>query len=161
MDADHQEGRSLRRLNPRDFWTGLIYITVGASAVAIARDYGLGTAFRMGPGYFPTLLGGLLVLIGIASLGRALVRAGEPLPPLRLKGLLAVTVATLAFGFLVRGAGLVVAMPLLVIVSAAASTRFRWSAAVTLAAGLTLFCAAVFVKGLGVPIPVVGRWFGG
>ena len=94
------------------------------------------------------------MLIGIASLGRALVRPGEPLPPFTLKGLLAVTVATLAFGFLVRGAGLVVAMPLLVIVSAAASTRFRWSAAITLAAGLTLFCAAVFVKGLGVPIPV-------
>ena len=54
-----------------------------------------------------------------------------------------------------------VALPLLVIVSAAASTRFRWGAALALAAGLTLFCAAVFVKGLGVPIPVVGRWFGG
>jgi hypothetical protein len=83
------------------------------------------------------------------------------LPPLRIKGLLAVTVATLGFGVLVRGAGLVVAMPLLVVVSAAASARFRWGPALALAAGLTLFCAAVFVKGLGVPIPIVGRWFGG
>jgi hypothetical protein len=147
--------------NPRDFWTGLIYVAAGSAAVAIARGYGLGTGFRMGPGYFPTLLGWLLVAIGILALGRALVRPGEPLSGLRIKGLLAVTVATLAFGFLVREAGLVVALPLLVIVSAAASMRFRWGTTLALAAGLTMFCAVVFVKGLGVPIPLVGRWFGG
>lgn len=131
------------------------------SAVASARDYGLGTAFRMGSGYFPTVLGGLLVVIGLVSLTRAALRAGEPLPPLRLKGLLAVTAATLAFGVLVRGAGLVVALPLLVVGSAAASARFRWGPALALAAGLTLFCTGVFLKGLGVPLPVLGRWFGG
>lgn len=134
---------------------------MGGGALTIARDYGLGTAFRMGPGYFPTVLGWLLVVVGLASLARAAVRAGDPLPPRRVKGLFAVTAATLAFGLLVRGAGLVVALPLLVLVSAAASARFRWGPALALAVGLTLFCTAVFLKGLGVPLPVVGRWFGG
>lgn len=147
--------------NPRDFWTGVIYVAVGTAAVVIARDYGLGTAFRMGPGYFPTILGGLLVLIGLLSLGRAALRSGEPLPPARIKGLLAVTIATLGFGALLRGAGLVVALPVLVVVSAAASARFRWGPGLALAAGLTLFCAAVFLKGLGVPIPLRGPWLGG
>ena len=147
--------------NPRDFWTGIIYVVVGAGAVVIARDYGLGTAFRMGPAYFPTVLGGLLVLIGLLSLGRAALRSGEPLPPARIKGLLTVTIATLGFGSLLRGAGLVVALPVLVVVSAAASARFRWGPALALAAGLTLFCAAVFLKGLGVPIPLRGPWLGG
>ena len=147
--------------NPRDFWTGVIYVAFGAGAVVIARDYGLGTALRMGPAYFPTVLGGVLVLIGLLSLGRAALRSGEPLPPARIKGLLAVTVATLGFGALVRGAGLVVALPVLVVVSAAASARFRWGPALALAAGLTLFCAAVFLKGLGVPIPLRGPWLGG
>ena len=147
--------------NPRDFWTGVIYVAVGTAAVVIARDYGLGTAFRMGPGYFPTILGGLLVLIGLLSLGRAALRSGEPLPPARIKGLLAVTIATLGFGALLRGAGLVVALPVLVVVSAAASARFRWGPALVLAAGLTLFCAAVFLKGLGVPIPLRGPSLGG
>jgi hypothetical protein len=147
--------------NPRDFWTGVIYVAVGTAAVVIARDYGLGTAFRMGPGYFPTILGGLLVLIGLLSLGRAALRSGEPLPPARIKGLLAVTIATLGFGALLRGAGLVVALPVLVVLSAAASARFRWGPALALAAGLTLFCAAVFLKGLGVPIPLRGPWLGG
>ena len=147
--------------NPRDLWTGVVYVAVGASALVIARDYGLGTASRMGPGYFPTVLGWVLVVIGLASLGRAAVRAGDPLPRMRIKGLVAVTAATLAFGLLVRGAGLVVALPLLVLVSAAASARFRWGPALALAVGLTVFCTAVFLKGLGVPLPVVGQWFGG
>ena len=144
--------------NARDFWTGVIYVAVGASAVLLARDYGLGTASRMGPAYFPTVLGGLLVLIGLISLGRAALRAGDPLPPLRLKGLLAVTAATLAFGALARGAGVVVALPVLVLASAAASARFRWVPELLLAAGLTLFSAAVFLKGLGVPLPILGPW---
>jgi putative tricarboxylic transport membrane protein len=147
--------------NPRDFWTGIIYVAVGAGALTIARDYEVGTAFRMGPAYFPTVLGGLLVLIGLLSFGRAALRPGEPLPPARIKGLATVTVATLGFGALVRGAGLVVALPVLVVVSAAASARFRWGPALALAAGLTLFCAAVFLKGLGVPIPLRGPWLGG
>ena len=115
----------------------------------------------MGPAYFPTVLGGLLVLLGLLSLGRAALRSGEPLPPARIKGLLAVTIATLGFGALLREAGLVVALPVLVVVSAAASARFRWGLALALAAGLTLFCAAVFLKGLGVPIPLRGPWLGG
>lgn len=127
----------------------------------LARDYGLGTAFRMGPGYFPTALGALLVLIGLVSLGRAFVRAGTPLPPMRFKGLIAVTAATIAFGVLVRGVGLVVALPVLVVASAAASARFRWGPALALASGLTVFCVVVFLKGLGVPLPILGPWLGG
>jgi hypothetical protein len=147
--------------NPRDLWTGVIYVVVGASAVVLAGDYGRGTAVRMGPGYFPMLLGGLLVTIGLISLVRAALRAGEPLPPLRFKGLLAVTLATIGFGLLVRGAGVVVALPLLVVGSASASNRFRWGPGLALAAGLTLFCIGVFLKGLGVPLPILGPWLGG
>ena len=147
--------------NPRDFWTGIIYIAFGASAVAIARGYGLGTTLRMGPGYFPTVLGALLVGIGIVSLGRARLRDGSPIEPVRPAGILAICGATLAFGLLVRGAGLVVALPLLVVLSARASVHFRWRPTLALAAGLTLFCVAIFLKGLGVPLPVVGPWLGG
>jgi putative tricarboxylic transport membrane protein len=147
--------------NPRDFWTGLVYVAFGTAAVVLARGYGLGTTLRMGPGYFPTVLGAALVGIGIVSLARAWLREGSPVGPLRLTGLLAVCGATLAFGLLVRGVGLVVALPVLVIMSAYASTHFRWRPTLALAVGLTLFCVAVFLKGLGVPVPVVGPWLGG
>lgn len=145
----------------KDFWTGLIYVFFGSSAVIIARDYGMGTALKMGPAYFPTVLGGLLVLIGIISLVRSFVRAGSPIGSFTVKGLLLVVASTVVFGLIVRGAGLVVALPVLVIVSAYASDEFRWGPSLALAAGLTVFCILVFLKGLGIPLPMVGPWFGG
>jgi hypothetical protein len=147
--------------NPKDFWTGLIYIAFGAGALLIARDYGFGTARKMGPAYFPSILSVILIAIGIVSLVRSLIRPGTPIGRFTVKGLLLVTGATVLFGLTLRRAGLIVAMPALVIVSAYASRRFRWPPAIALAAVLTAFCILIFLKGLGIPIPVVGPWLGG
>jgi hypothetical protein len=147
--------------NPKDFWTGLIYICFGSSAILIARDYGMGTAVKMGPAYFPTILGGLLVGIGVISVIRSFVVPGALIGAFAFKGLILVSVSVLLFGLVVRGAGLAVAIPLLVIISALASSRFRWPATLIMAAGLTIFCVLVFVKGLGIPLPIIGSWFGG
>ena len=147
--------------NAKDFWTGLIYVFFGSSAILIGREYGMGTAIKMGPAYFPTILGGLLVGIGAISVIRSFIIPGTPIAAFAFKGLTLVTVSALVFGFLVRRAGLAVALPLLVIISAYASTRFRWRPTLLLAAGLTVFCALVFLKGLGIPLPIIGPWFGG
>jgi hypothetical protein len=133
----------------------------GLSAIVLGKDYGLGTALRMGPAYFPTVLGGVLTLIGAISLLRAFLTPGEPVGRLALKPMLFIAVASVLFGFLVRGAGMVVAIPLLVIITASASIHFRWGATVLLAMGMTAFCIAVFIKGLGLPLPILGAWFGG
>ena len=145
----------------KDFWTGLIYIFFGSSAMILARDYGLGTATKMGPAYFPTILGGLLIIIGFISLIRSFLKTGTPFGEFTFKGLALVAVSTVLFGLLVRGAGLVVALPVLVLVSASASREFRWGPSLLMAAGLTVFCIAVFLKGLGIPLPIIGSWFGG
>jgi putative tricarboxylic transport membrane protein len=145
----------------KDFWTGLIYIFFGASAILVARDYGMGTGGKMGPGYFPTILGVLLSAIGAISVIRSFIVAGTPVGAFAFKGLALVSVSVLMFGFIVRGAGLAVALPLLVIISAGASARFRWWPTLLMAAGLTIFCVLVFLKGLGIPLPVIGPWFGG
>jgi hypothetical protein len=145
----------------KDFWTGVIYIFFGSSAFLIARDYGMGTALKMGPGYFPTVLGALLTLIGIISLIRSFLEPGDPIGRFTFKGLLLVVGSTLVFGFIVREAGLAIALPILVIMSASASVHFRWGPSLALAAGLTVFCVLVFLKGLGVPLPILGSWFGG
>jgi hypothetical protein len=147
--------------NPKDFWTGLVYIFFGSSAILIAREYGMGTAIKMGPAYFPTVLGGLLVGIGAISVIRSFVVPGTPIRAFAFKGLILVTAAVLVFGFVVRGAGLVVALPVLIIISALASSRFRWGPTLVMAAGLTIFCVLVFVKGLGIPLPIIGPWLGG
>jgi putative tricarboxylic transport membrane protein len=145
----------------KDFWSGLIYILFGLSAIVIARDYGMGTALKMGAAYFPTILGWLLVVIGAISVIRGFVIQGPPVGAFAIKGLLMVVGATLLFGLTVRGAGLAIALPVSAILSAAASSRFRWRLTLVMALALTLFCVLVFIKGLGVPLPVVGPWFGG
>jgi hypothetical protein len=147
--------------NAKDFWAGIIYIAFGSAFVILGRDYGMGTALRMGPSYFPTILGGLLILIGVISLIRSFITPGSPLGAFALKGLVLIIASIILFGLIAREAGLVVALPVLVIISSYASIRFQWKYSLALAAGLTIFCILVFLKGLGVPLPVLGSWFGG
>jgi hypothetical protein len=146
--------------NPKDFWTGLIYLFVGCGALIISRDYDMGTALKMGPAYFPTLLSVLLMGIGIISVLRSFLKSGSPIGIVAWKGLVLIVASTLLFGMIVRGAGLLLALPLLVIVSASASARFSWKTTLAEAVGITVFCIVVFLKGLGVPLPILGSWFG-
>jgi hypothetical protein len=146
--------------NPKDFWSGLIYVLFGVGAIVVAQEYGMGTALRMGAAYFPILLGGLLILIGAISVIRSFVSQGAPVGRFAVKAMLIIVSATVLFGLTVRGAGLAIALPMFIIISAAASTRFDWKPTLLMAVGLTLFCVLVFSKGLGVPLPVVGPWFG-
>ena len=115
----------------------------------------------MGPAYFPTILGGLLIVIGAISVIRSFIAHGAPIGTFAFKGLALVSVSVLIFGIVVRGAGLAVAIPILVIISAYASKRFRWGPTLLIAAGLTIFCSLVFIRGLGIPLPIMGPWFGG
>ncbi len=147
--------------NPKDFWAGLIYIVIGLGAFYIALDYEMGTAVRMGPGYFPRVLGIVLALIGLAALVRSFLRPGEAVGRMAWRAALLVLGATAVFGLLVRGAGLVLSLFVLVLVSACASKQFRLPSTVLLAAGLAVFSALVFLKGLGIPLPLLGSWFGG
>lgn len=147
--------------SPKEFGAGLIHLTFGAAAVWIGRDYAFGTGARMGPGFFPTVLGAALVAIGLASLVRSFMIRGEPIGRIAWKPLFLVVAASLLFGFLLPRAGLAVALAILALLSAAASEKFHldWRAAAGLAA-LIAVCVLVFVKGLGVPLPLLGSWFG-
>lgn len=145
--------------NGKDFWAGVLFVAVGVAAIVLSRDYGMGSAVKMGPAFFPTLLSAILIVIGTISIIRSLIKPGTAISRFALKGLLLVTLSTLLFGLVVRGAGLIVALPLLVLISAFASTRFRWPYALALALGVTVFCILVFRIGLGVPLPIIGDWF--
>ncbi|HXG53629.1 MAG TPA: tripartite tricarboxylate transporter TctB family protein [candidate division Zixibacteria bacterium] len=144
----------------RDFWAGLIYIFFGAAALVVARDYDMGTALKMGPAYFPTILGALLLLVGAIAVVRSFIVSGLPVGAFAVRHLALIVASVLLFGYILRGAGVAVAVPVLVISSGFASRRFRWVPTIFLAAGLALFCVLIFLKGLGVPLPVVGPWFG-
>jgi hypothetical protein len=148
--------------HPKDFWSGIIFTVAGLAAVFIAQDYSMGTAGRMGPAYFPTVLGGLLAIVGLIILGRSFFGKQEDgVREFAVKPLLLVLAAVLVFGFLFRQAGLMVAIPALIFVSAVASPKFKLLPTALLAIGLALFSWFLFVKMLGLPLPVLGPWFGG
>ncbi|MGW8394471.1 tripartite tricarboxylate transporter TctB family protein [Pseudoduganella sp. HUAS MS19] len=146
--------------HPKDFWTGVIFIAIGLGAVFTRGDLAMGTSLRMGPAFFPVVLGVLLVLIGAAGVLRSFFRHGEPMEKLHLKPLVLVTLAVVLFGFLMRGAGLVPAALVLVLVSASASPKFHWKEKALLAVGLAAFAYVLFIKLLGLPIPALGPWLG-
>jgi hypothetical protein len=147
--------------HPKDFWSGLLFTGVGLAAVVLGRDYSMGTATKMGPAYFPTALGMVLTLIGLAIVIHSFLQTGEAIGRLAVGPLGLIVGATALFGLVLRGAGLGPAIVVLVVASAYASRQFRWASALGLAAGLAAFGAVVFVKLLGLPIPLVGTWLGG
>jgi hypothetical protein len=141
--------------NNRDFLTGLMLIGFGVGAVVIARDYPFGTALRMGPGYFPTLLGGLLVLFGLWLVVKGL-RSHEPIEGgWSLRALVVLPLSMVLFGLLMDRAGFIPALTVLVFGSALAGTEFRLLEVVLLTAVLIALSILVFIWGLGLPYPLL------
>lgn len=140
-------------------------IAAGLLLLAAALFFGLigfsqlplGTSFRMGPGYFPVLLSGLLGVMGLAIAGRA-IGAGAALSAGQIpwRGIVLTSGATIGFALLVSRYGLVPALVVAILLSAFASRRMRPALALALTAGLTAFCILLFRYGLGVPIPLLG-----
>lgn len=148
--------------SPKNFWTGVLYVGFGGAALWLARDYSMGQASRMGPGYFPMMLSALLMLFGMLAMWRGLRTPGQAFGAFAWKPVLRIVAAVAAFAWLLPRAGFVVALVVLILGSASASTRFSAEPkALALAGALVAFCVLVFVKGLGLPLPLVGEWFGG
>ena len=184
--------------NGKDFWAGLMFAGAGLSFMLVSLNYPMGSAVRMGPAYFPTMLGGLLAVLGamvffraffskiehplkvfpfrlpvlIASLviGGATYFAdswfkGAPMAEFALTGLalalfiaafgpramFVILIAVVIFGYALKPLGLVLAIVLLIVLSALGGHDFRKKEVVILTIGLALFGALVFVKGLGLP----------
>jgi hypothetical protein len=146
--------------HPKDFWTGIIFLFFGVGAVVIGQDYAMGSAGRMGPAYFPSVLGTLLAVIGLIGVIRSFIVVGEPIGRFYMKELLMILVAIILFGILMRGAGLVPAILVLIFLSAYAGPKFNVKEVTMLAVGLAVFAVVVFVKLLGLPMAAFGPWFG-
>ena len=139
----------------RDFWSGLMFFLFGAVAIFFARDYPFGKALRMGAGYFPTLLGWVLILFGIYIMARGLRRSEKIQGSWSIRALILLPVMIVLFGVLMERAGFIPAMAVLTFGSAAASKEFRWGEVLLLTAFLTVLSLAVFIWGLGLPYPLI------
>ena len=146
--------------NNRDFWAGIMLIATGAASVIVARDYAFGTSLRMGPGYFPSVLGGGLVLFGLYLVVMGLKRNEkmEGGSGWSFRALIVLPLSLVLFGVLMERAGFIPALIVLIFGSAAASTEFRLVEVLLLALGLTAFSVALFIYGLGLPYPLLVGW---
>jgi len=132
-----------------------MFIAFGAFFSAWAfLYYQMGSAVRMGPGYFPALLGGLLVLLGLFILGKSLAVDGPKVEAFHFKPLLLVSGSVVAYGYLMQPGGLIVATIAAVVIGALGGEEFRWREVAVLTLVLVLFSWLVFVRGLTLPFPM-------
>lgn len=140
--------------HPKDFVSGLIFIAFGLAAIIIGSNYSLGTAARMGPGYFPRILGILLLVLGAALSLRALKIKGDRLPHWYWRPILVVLGSVIAFGLVVTHLGLVFSTIGLVFAASAASHEFRPKEALVSGVLLAALTVGVFVFGLNLQLPI-------
>lgn len=145
----------MRIRSPREFWAGAMFIAFGVFFVAWSfAKYQMGSAVRMGPGYFPAVLGGLLVVLGLVVLLKALAADGPTVARFHFKQLILVSGSVVAYGYLIKPAGLALATIAAVIIGALAGHEFKWKEALIVALVLVIFSWLVFVRALTLPFPM-------
>ena len=141
----------------RDFWSGLMFIVIGAAFAWGATTYGFGSAARPGPGYCPFGLGILLAVLGAVVLFKALtieVEGGDPVGSFAWKPLLYIVGTVTVFGWTLPHLGMVIALPILVVIAARAGDEFHWGEVLFNAVFLTVFSWLIFIVGLKLTIPL-------
>jgi hypothetical protein len=148
-----EEGR-VKIKNEKDFWAGLMFLAFGVGFVVAARGYSMGTAVRMGPAYFPAVLGVVLAVLGAAIVLKSFAAERVAVPRFAFRPMLLVLVAIILFAVMLKPLGLVLATFVLVTVGSAAGHEFRWREVLILAAVLAAFSVLVFNYALQLPFNV-------
>jgi hypothetical protein len=154
----------------QDWWAGLMFIAFGLFFIVFAlgtpefldkmigtrliAGYQMGSSVRMGPAYFPVVLGGLMVFLGLLVLLDSILENGPDVPKFHFRPLLFIAVSSLAFAYLLKPLGLVLASAALVFVSAYGGHEFKWKEVAIMTVVLVIFSVLVFVKALALPFPI-------
>ena len=140
--------------NPKDFWSGALFVAIGAATIVASGKYALGTAARMGPGYCPRILGILLIVLGGILALRATRSSGPPLPRFHWRPLAIVLGSVVLFGAIVKTAGVALSTVILIVAASAASREFRPREALVVGVLLAALAVGVFVIGLQLQLPI-------
>ena len=135
-----------------------LFIAFGAFFALQSLGLEIGTALRMGPGYFPLLLAIVLILLGVVILVQAVRFESEAIGHVAWRGMLFILPAPIFFGLTVRGLGFIPSIFLTTLIASFASARMTLLTALLLSAGLTLFASLVFSYALGLPFQRFGPW---
>ncbi len=148
--------------NKQDFWSGIMFVALGVGFALGATNYSMGTAARMGPGYFPFWLGVLMALLGAAVALSAIRPKAEEVEmekfDWKITGILigSVVLCGVVFNYL----GVYISVFLLVFISSMASHEFSWKVAAIVGIFLVLFVWLAFIKGLGLIFPLWPSFLG-
>ena len=137
-----------------DLWSGLASLALGALALWAGADYAQGTAGRLGPGYVPRLLALLLVGIGVLLIARSTWRAESIEPGFGVRPVVLILGSVLVFAFMFSHFGLIPAILAAVGVANSAVSANSWRSALGVGVALAAFAWLLFVKALGLPLPV-------
>ena len=140
--------------NNKDFLAGLLMLAIGGGGFYMALDYPFGSALRMGPGYFPRVLAGILMAFGVFVLIRGILNFEKVKGRWGWKPLAFIIVALVAFGWIMDRLGLIPALVVMFVVSALGGHEFRWKEVAILTVVMSAFAVGVFVYGLGLPYPL-------
>ena len=145
----------LKIKSPQDFWAGLMFIAFGLFFVVVAmKNYQMGSSVRMGPAYFPVVLGGMLAVLGAVVLVNALVIEGPAVAKFHFRPLLFIAASSLAFAYLLKPLGLPLAAIALVFICAYGGHEFKWKEVAIMSVVLVIFSVLVFVEALALPFPI-------
>lgn len=148
----------LKVRSPQDLGAGLLFLALGAAGIYFGQELAFGTARRMGPGYFPTIISGLIMLLGLIVAGRSFRIDGPAIERLQFRPIFMLMVALAVFGFLISKIGVVLASALMMIVAAyARREKVNILETLVFAFAVSAFVVLVFVYGLSQPMPL--WWF--
>jgi hypothetical protein len=151
----------VRIANQKNFAAGAMYLVFGMATAIGATRYNMGTAARMGPGYFPFWTGIILAFVGgVVLIGSLADRDAARLQRWHPRPLLLVLASVVAFGGVLRWGGLLLAIVALVLVSSLASREFNWRRTVMIAAVLVPLTVLIFVYGLNLSFSLLPPFLG-
>ncbi|MFT3688729.1 tripartite tricarboxylate transporter TctB family protein [Paenirhodobacter sp.] len=145
----------------KDLVAGLLFAAIGGAFLAGSVGMDLGTWRRIGPGGFPMLVSGLLLVLGLALTAKALMRREEERLRFDLRRVAVILAAIVAFGLVIRGGGMLPAVAVCCLVASFATRPFQPLRMAAYGLGLGALCSLAFVKGLGMTTQILGPWFGG
>jgi hypothetical protein len=160
----------MRIKSQQDWWAGWMFIAFGLFFVVVALGtpefvdkivgtrlipgYQMGSSVRMGPAYFPVMLGGLLAFLGLLVLLDSIVEDGPEVAKFHFRPLIFIGLSSLAFAYLLKPLGLVLASVALVFISAYGGHEFKWKEVAVMSVVLVIFSVLVFVEALVLPFPI-------
>lgn len=141
----------------QDLLTGVLFIAIGLGAMAVGRGYAFGDIARIGAGFFPVVVSGLLTALGLLLVVRSFFMASDPVGAVDPRPVL-LLVGTVAFGLMIEDLGFPIAGAVLVVVAHFAGRSIKWVETTLLALGLIAFCVLVFAYLLGLNLPHTRFW---